>query len=235
MAHAIISPDSSTPKSNKFVVIRRVETTTNLSCSWLVNKLRSQEPQEMRCIENIMENKTHYCWGVKSRSENLVLDQLIIPKLVFFFILIPYLVDIVLILLGEILSWSLMGVKGLRKFNSRYSGGWNKTGYLKLTVFFFSRQLDAAKFMDVEIAVRVLYMVGEAMSVRGSLGLIWNTFCFVIVNIFATDSKMLERVRYRCYKMFVDHILGNYSFINRPNNCTLMPQSFQRFSKWWVW
>ena len=56
-------------------------------------------------------------------SENLVLDQLIIPKLIFFFILIPYLVDIVLILLGEILCGSLMGVKGLRKFNSRYSGG----------------------------------------------------------------------------------------------------------------
>ena len=31
-------------------------------------------------------------------SENLVLDQLIIPKLIFFFILISYLVDIVLIL-----------------------------------------------------------------------------------------------------------------------------------------
>ena len=31
-------------------------------------------------------------------SENLVLDQLIIPKLIFFFILNTYLVDIVLIL-----------------------------------------------------------------------------------------------------------------------------------------
>ena len=41
------------------------------------------------------------------------MDQLIIPKLIFFFILITYLVDIVLILYGEILSWSLMGVKGL--------------------------------------------------------------------------------------------------------------------------
>ncbi|RMX59336.1 hypothetical protein pdam_00014020 [Pocillopora damicornis] len=30
----------------------------------------------------------------------------------------------------------------------------------------FGRQLDAAKFMDVEIAVRVLYMVGEAMSTQ---------------------------------------------------------------------
>ena len=33
--------------------------------------------------------------------------------MIFFFILITCLVDIVLILLGEILSWSLMGVKGL--------------------------------------------------------------------------------------------------------------------------
>ena len=48
------------------------------------------------------------------RSENLVLDRLIIPKLTFFFILITYLVDIVLILKGEIMSWSLMGVKGLK-------------------------------------------------------------------------------------------------------------------------
>ena len=35
------------------------------------------------------------------------------PKLIFFFILITYLVDIVSILYGEILSWSFMGVKGL--------------------------------------------------------------------------------------------------------------------------
>ena len=57
-----------------------------------------------------------YCQPYNSysfSSENLVLDQLIIPKLIFFFILIIYLVDIVLILWGEILSWSLMGVKGL--------------------------------------------------------------------------------------------------------------------------
>ena len=46
--------------------------------------------------------------------ENLELDQPIIPKLIFFYILITYLVDIVLILWGEILSWSLMGVKGLK-------------------------------------------------------------------------------------------------------------------------
>ena len=43
----------------------------------------------------------------------IMLVQIIIPKLLFFFILITYLVDIVLILYGENLSWSLMGVKGL--------------------------------------------------------------------------------------------------------------------------
>ena len=47
-------------------------------------------------------------------SENLVLDQLIIPKLIFFFVLIINLVDIVLTLYRETLPWSLMGVKGLR-------------------------------------------------------------------------------------------------------------------------
>ena len=44
---------------------------------------------------------SHYCQPYNSynvSSENLILDQLIIPKLIFFFILITYLVDIVLIL-----------------------------------------------------------------------------------------------------------------------------------------
>ena len=40
-------------------------------------------------------------------TNNLLLD-------IYFFILIIYLVDIVWILWGEILSWSLMGVKGLK-------------------------------------------------------------------------------------------------------------------------
>ena len=46
-------------------------------------------------------------------SENLVLDQPIIPKLVVFFILITCLVDIVWILQREIMSWSLLGVREL--------------------------------------------------------------------------------------------------------------------------
>ena len=45
--------------------------------------------------------------------ENLVLEQLIIPSLVFFVMLITCVLDIVLILEGEILSWSPTGVKGL--------------------------------------------------------------------------------------------------------------------------
>ena len=52
--------------------------------------------------------------------ENLVLDQLIIPVIDIFFILITCLLDIVLILLGEILSRSLMGVKGLITYSKSY-------------------------------------------------------------------------------------------------------------------
>ena len=51
------------------------------------------------------------CFDVS--SENFVLDLLIIPKLIYFFILTTCLLNIILILLGEILSSSLMGVKGL--------------------------------------------------------------------------------------------------------------------------
>ena len=45
------------------------------------------------------------------------MDQLIIPKLIFFFVLITSLIDIVLISKREILSWSLMGVQGLLNNN----------------------------------------------------------------------------------------------------------------------
>ena len=57
-----------------------------------------------------------YCQPYNSYNdslENLVLNHLFIPKLIFFFILITYLVNIALIFQGEILSWSLMGVQGL--------------------------------------------------------------------------------------------------------------------------
>ena len=46
-------------------------------------------------------------------SESLVLDHLITSLLIFFYILITFLLDIVLLSQGEILFWSLMGVKGL--------------------------------------------------------------------------------------------------------------------------
>ena len=63
-----------------------------------------------------------YCQPYNSynvRAENLILDQLILPKLIFFFILITHLVGFALILWGEILFWSLMGVKGLMVFTRR--------------------------------------------------------------------------------------------------------------------
>ena len=53
-----------------------------------------------------------YCLPYSScdvRLESLVLDQ----PIILFFTLITCLLDIVLILWQEILSWSLMGVKGL--------------------------------------------------------------------------------------------------------------------------
>ena len=42
------------------------------------------------------------------------MDQLIIPLLIFFFILIPCLLEIVFTLYGETTSWSLVGAKGLK-------------------------------------------------------------------------------------------------------------------------
>ena len=48
------------------------------------------------------------------RLGNLELDQPIIPLFIFFFILITCLLNIVLIMLGEILSRSLMGLTGLK-------------------------------------------------------------------------------------------------------------------------
>ena len=62
------------------------------------------------------------------------MDQLIIPFLRLSFILITCLLDIVLTLLGEILSWSLVGVKGLihrEKFSMFHSCDSEKLAYLE--------------------------------------------------------------------------------------------------------
>ena len=59
---------------------------------------------------------------------SVVLDQLIIPSLIFFFILITCLLEIVFTLYGETTSWSLVGVKGLKpKLN------WLERSLLSLT------------------------------------------------------------------------------------------------------
>ena len=61
--------------------------------------------------------------------ENLELDKLIVPLLIFFFILMTGLLVIVLILLGEILSRSLVGLKGL-------NGGFHYTVIIKMFLCF---------------------------------------------------------------------------------------------------
>ena len=61
-----------------------------------------------------------------------------ILKLLFFFILITCLIDVVLILKGEILSWSLMGVIGLK-------GKKVLSKFFHISLFFSSLQLANAK------------------------------------------------------------------------------------------
>ena len=63
-------------------------------------------------------------------SDDLLLDQLFITKLIFFFILITFLLDIASILYGEILVWSLLGVKGLRDIDSQHHRTRNQNIYI---------------------------------------------------------------------------------------------------------
>ena len=70
-------------------------------------------------------SKSPYCLPYNSYhlcSENLVLDQLIIPLLLFFCSLVMCLLDVVLLLYGEILSWSLIEVKGLKVYLGLHLG-----------------------------------------------------------------------------------------------------------------
>ena len=82
-----------------------------------------QKKMRRRKQLKLQVSKSPYCLPYSSCDislENLVLDWLIIPLLIFFFILITCLLDIVLILLGEILSQSPMGVKGLITYSKSY-------------------------------------------------------------------------------------------------------------------
>ena len=82
-----------------------------------------QKKMRRRKQLKLQVSKSPYCLPYSSCDvslENLVLDQLIIPIIYIFFILITCLLDIVLILLGEILARSLMGVKGLITFGKSY-------------------------------------------------------------------------------------------------------------------
>ena len=87
-----------------------------------MQKLKQKKMRRRKQLK-LQVSKSPYCLPYSSCDvslENLVLDQLIIPIIYIFFILIICLLDIVLILLGEILARSLMGVKGLITFGKSY-------------------------------------------------------------------------------------------------------------------
>lgn len=69
------------------------------------------------CTQDLLTNSPYRLpynfYGV--RSENFILDHQAILQFIFFFIPVAFLPGIVLILLQEILPWSLVGIKGLRK------------------------------------------------------------------------------------------------------------------------
>ena len=58
--------------------------------------------------------------------ENLIQEQLIVPLMILFFILVTLLLDILLLLKGEMLSWVLLGVRGLRIPGHKTNFGWSK-------------------------------------------------------------------------------------------------------------
>ena len=92
-----------------------------LLSEWFVQKKKKKKknkPQTPRLSpfnsQDLISNST-YCLPYSSCDisfENLVLDQLITVQMIFFLASITCLLDRVLISLGEILSWPLMGVKG---------------------------------------------------------------------------------------------------------------------------
>ena len=76
--------------------------------------------QDVKCLHDCFHSKdlmsnSPYCLLYRSfyvSLENLVFDQLIIFKLIFFSIFITYLLGMVFLMSGEILCWSLMGFRG---------------------------------------------------------------------------------------------------------------------------
>ena len=79
------------------------------------------------------DEKHFYPILIRLAQRVLLMDQLIIPKLIYFFILNTHLVDIELILKGEILSWSLMRVKG-----SKWKHLWKHVSHFLFCFFVFS-------------------------------------------------------------------------------------------------
>ena len=79
-------------------------------------------------------SRSPYCLPYNSYDvslENLIQEQLIIPLMIFFFILVTWLLDILLLLKGEMLSWVLLGVRGLRIPGHKTNFGWSKVNWSK--------------------------------------------------------------------------------------------------------
>ena len=83
----------------------------NLHWSW--RHILSTHTPLPDLIGNFLDSLPYILYDVS--SDNLLLDQQIIPLFIVFFILTTCLFDIVLILWGEILSWSLKGVRELNE------------------------------------------------------------------------------------------------------------------------
>ena len=106
--------------------------------------------QDVKCLHDCFHSKdlmsnSPYCLLYRSfyvTLENLVFDPLIILKLIFFSIFITYLLGMVFLMSGEILCWSLIGVRGFAW--GGHKGEESKTWYTEI------QQKQLHKFSDLD-------------------------------------------------------------------------------------
>ena len=93
------------PNSMSFIAQRHIKKTGLLSAVTIAAEKTTFQYLTLSLPDKICNSPYHQSYNSYNfSSENLILDQLIIPKLIFFFFLNTYLVDTVLILSGETLS-----------------------------------------------------------------------------------------------------------------------------------
>ena len=97
--------------------------------------------------------------SVNVNLENLVLDQPIFPLLIFFFIFINCLLDIVSIPWGEILFWSLMGARGLKT-----KSPWSQTlndAHIQTSICYYWQYF--AFFINSDTVVEQIWKIIQAL------------------------------------------------------------------------